>query len=253
MSNPQIENGYTKLANEILERLCFPGINGSEYRILNSVIRKTYGFHKKKDRIPISQFQKLTKMNRPQTVRTIRSLVSKRILIKNKGTYAFNKNWEEWVVSKRGSIQKDTGGSIQLDTKVVSNWIPSKEIQKKDIKKLAPQSGAEGVSQEIPKKKEKQFNPQGAEVIKALESVDPKNKTYYGNKTQRAAADFLIAEYGIEEVLRRIPFLRRTNAMPYIPKINSPYDLKEKWIKLEDALKTKRAEVEISRPKVAFI
>ncbi len=118
MASPQIENGFTRIANEILEHLTLPGINGSEYRVAIFVLRKTYGFGKKKDRISLTQFQKGTAMNRAHAVRTIKSLVDKRILLKEKGSYLFNKNWEDWVVHKGvPSTQMDTTASTQKDTK----------------------------------------------------------------------------------------------------------------------------------------
>lgn len=86
------------------------------------------------------------------------------------------------------------------------------------------------------------FNQLGAEILKAFEVVDPKNKTYYGNTTQRKACDFLIEEYGLEEVLKRIGVLPQTNKLPYMPKINTPHELKEKWIKLQDSLISKKSE-----------
>lgn len=142
MANPQIENGFTRIANEILEHLCLAGINGSEYRILISVIRKTYGFNKKKDYISLTQYQKLTTMNRPQAVKTIKSLVSKRILLKDNSVYKLNKNWEEWVVAKRiPSMQKDTTASMQLDTKSsmqLDTYKRKKETITKDIAISSP-------------------------------------------------------------------------------------------------------------------
>lgn len=80
------------------------------------------------------------------------------------------------------------------------------------------------------------------EIIKAFESVDPKNKTYYGNKTQRAACEFLIKEYGLEEIIRRIGYLGKTNKMPFFPNISTPHELKEKWKKLEDAITRYKVE-----------
>ena len=139
MANPQKENGYTKIANEILEHFIEPGITSSEFRVVLFIIRKTYGFNKNKDRISLSQFTKATRMNRPQAARTIKSLVSKRILFKENGVYKLNKNWEEWVVSKRiPSIQMDNEGSIQTDNDLVSKRIHTKEsIQKKHTKEIA--------------------------------------------------------------------------------------------------------------------
>ena len=118
MSSPQLENGYTRIANEILEHLAMPGISGSELRIVIFVLRKTYGFGKKSDYISLTQFQKGTLMNRSHVVRTIKELVHKRILGKEKSVYGINKNWEQWLVHKRiPSTQKDTIASTQKDTK----------------------------------------------------------------------------------------------------------------------------------------
>ena len=84
--------------------------------------------------------------------------------------------------------------------------------------------------------------PLVTKIIKAFEEVDPKNKTYYGNKTQRAACSFLIEEYGLEKVMAVIALLPKTNKQPYFPTINSPNDLKEKWAKLRDTLQRKKTE-----------
>jgi hypothetical protein len=87
------------------------------------------------------------------------------------------------------------------------------------------------------------YNPLGAEVIKAMESIDPKNKKYYGNKTQRAACDFLIEEYGLKEVTTRIRAVEKTNGMPYFPTITTPVQLRDKWVQLENAVNRKRTEI----------
>lgn len=128
MANPQKENGYTGIAHEILERLALPGINGSEYRILMVIFRKTYGFHKKSDKIALSQFEQATEMKRPNIVIALKSLLCKSIIVKEKNLYSINKNWESWVVCKRitnkkvmqlhnaSSMQKHNLPSMQLHT-----------------------------------------------------------------------------------------------------------------------------------------
>ena len=47
MVSPQWENGYTKIANEILESLARIRINGEARQVLDVIIRKTYGYGKK--------------------------------------------------------------------------------------------------------------------------------------------------------------------------------------------------------------
>lgn len=241
MASPQTENGYTKIANEILEQLFLAGINGCEYRILLVVIRKTYGFQKKRDRISISQFQNLTKMNRPQAINTIKSLLEKKILKKENNQFIFNKNYEEWVVGKRGSMQKDTTetGSMQLHTGGSMQKHTKTSMQKHTHKR----------KKEI-ETKEKGFDVLGAEIIKAFIEIDPKNKNYYKNTTQRKACNFLLQEYGLDEVLRRIKLLPQLNKLPYFPTVYTPYELQEKWKKLEEAVEREQVKLKAKERQV---
>ena len=85
-------------------------------------------------------------------------------------------------------------------------------------------------------------NPLINDVIKLFEEVDPKNKTYYGNTSQRKAADFLLSEYGFEEIKKRLAVLPKTNKLPYFPAITTPVQLRDKWVQLQDAVDRKRGE-----------
>lgn len=95
------------------------------------------------------------------------------------------------------------------------------------------------------KTKKKKFTTLGGEVLKAFEEIDPKNKTYYSNTTQRAACDFLVSEYGFEEVKKRISFLPVSNKLPYFPSITTPNQLKEKWVQLQDKVEQYKTEKRI--------
>lgn len=230
MANPQKENGYTSIANEILEHLFLAGINGSEYRILLVVIRKTYGFQKKMDRISLSQFQNHTKMNRAQAVETIKSLLEKKILIKENNQFVFNKNYEEWVVGKRGSMQKHT--SMEKHTTASMQKHTETSMQKHTYKRKK-----ETITKEIAG-----HSPLGAELIKLFEEVNPACKKMYGNTTQRKACDDLIETYGFEEVSKVIAFLPKSNKIPYFPSIITPRQLWDKYQMLKDKWSQKKLE-----------
>ena len=73
MASPQLENGYTRIANELLEATAKFPFNGSQYKIILFLWRKTYGFHKKVDSISLSQWVKGTGLNN----RTIRRELKK--------------------------------------------------------------------------------------------------------------------------------------------------------------------------------
>lgn len=97
------------------------------------------------------------------------------------------------------------------------------------------------------------FTSLGADVIKEFEGVDPKNKTYYNNTSQRKAADFLIETYGFDEVKKRIGVLARTNKLPYFPTITTPVQLRDKWVPLQDAVERLRSKSGEKKAKVAFV
>lgn len=104
-----------------------------------------------------------------------------------------------------------------------------------------------GTEEKTPRrKKEKEettFTVLGADVIKAMEEIDPKNKLYYNNKTQRAACDFLIEEYTFQEVMNAINFYKLAKGkVRFLPSISTPCELRDKWTKLQGLLERRGAE-----------
>jgi len=107
MANPQKENGYTAIANEIVDKLCSYQLSGGESTILWAVLRKTYGWNKSEDYISLSQFCLITGWDRSNVAKTIKKLVAKRILGSVKGNtsttskYWLNKDFYQWIVANK--------------------------------------------------------------------------------------------------------------------------------------------------------
>jgi hypothetical protein len=103
--------------------------------------------------------------------------------------------------------------------------------------------GTEEMKKPKKEKKEATFSVLGADIIKALEVVDPKNKLYYNNKTQREACDFLIEEYTFETVIKAISFYNLAKGkVRFLPSISTPCELRDKWTKLQGVLERQHAE-----------
>lgn len=112
--------------------------------------------------------------------------------------------------------------------------------------------------EEKPPKKQNVYSKEGAEVIKAFEPINPAAKKWYGNKTQRAAADRLLLltndngePFGLDNICKVIAALQHTNEMPYFPVITTPYQLEIKWAQLRSIWKRKKQEQEASEIKIA--
>ena len=98
MANPQLENGYTRVANELLEALARINLCAYETRVLLVIIRKTYGWHKKTDWISLSQLTMSTGIRKAHVCRTINSLVARNIIMRDKNKHVgLQKDHEKWV------------------------------------------------------------------------------------------------------------------------------------------------------------
>ena len=97
MANPQLEDGFTMVANEIIEALARINLCAYESRVLWFIIRKTYGWHKKIDWIALSQIVDSTGILKPNVSRTLKSLKARNIIIRDKNRrVGVQKDYEKW-------------------------------------------------------------------------------------------------------------------------------------------------------------
>ena len=103
MENPQKENGYTAIANEIVEALVRLDLTGCQFRVLLFIVRKTYGFNKKTDWIAYSKFQNSLGVGPSTIMRSLEALLARRVVLADKQVgktvYGLNKHFSEWVLA----------------------------------------------------------------------------------------------------------------------------------------------------------
>lgn len=234
MASPQKENGFTPIANEILDELVKLRIPASEKDVMFFVIRKTYGFHKKEDRISLTQFEKGILLSRVTVVKALKNLISRNILVKSGLLFRFNKNYNSWVV-KSGLLVKSENifgkGGYTKNGKGGYTY-KRKKIMTKDNSEHSSQDSI-------------------VSIIEMFSKLNPACKRMYGNKTQRIACEDLITTYGLERVLSIIEnTLPKTNKLHFFPTITTPVQLRDKFVMLESAII--RYKKEQPKNKVAF-
>ena len=136
MANPQVENGYVRIATEIFEALCRIRINGEARQVFDVVFRKTYGFNKKEDRIALSQFVEATGLKKPTVCKALNKLKEMNLVIVTQkdnedNIFQINKNFETWrplpkkITDKKGLKSSKTKS---LPKKEIVEVLPKKEI-----------------------------------------------------------------------------------------------------------------------------
>lgn len=100
-ASPQLENGYTRLANELLDALISAKLTARQWAVFMAVVRKTYGFNKKDDDIGLSQLAEMTGIAKAHVSVAVRELAARRILTRCMGKFGHrlgvNKNHKSWI------------------------------------------------------------------------------------------------------------------------------------------------------------
>lgn len=148
MANPQLEDGYIRIAREIQEKLCRFRVPGEAALVFNFIVLKTWGWSKKEDRISLSQFCLGTGMKKPNVVRAREKLVEMNMIhvIKKDNDectiYRVNKDFDTWKqLSKKITLSKAITTVIETDNdryqfgeRALSKAIPTKETLTKETK-----------------------------------------------------------------------------------------------------------------------
>lgn len=116
MANPQKENGYTAIANELLEAFMTLNLSSHCWRILFCVIRQSYGWNKKTARLTLSQISQFTGIDIRLIPRNLKKLQEKNIILKKGNEYQLQKDYHKWSSSVEMT-------SAQMSSKQMKTYI----------------------------------------------------------------------------------------------------------------------------------
>ncbi|MGO4181838.1 replication protein [Paenibacillus sp. TAF43_2] len=115
MAGPQLEDGFTQVANEIFEQAARINLNGTQFRILLIVWRYTYGFKRKTHQFSLTFLAEALGTHKNQVQRELQILIERNILIVISGgsrqsrTISFNKDYDQW------DSKSDNGLAVSLE------------------------------------------------------------------------------------------------------------------------------------------
>lgn len=176
----------TQIPNVILDKI-IPGIPSAEVKCLLYICRRTYGFHKERDRISLTQFtdgitsrdsrEKLdygTGLSRPSVVEALRNLIGSGIVIPTKD---------------------NKGNYYELNCELLGD----KYVEKVVVKKINQLRKLTRISKENLPKQVKLFNPQnkgnkGNKVITIKNKFLNKNENEIKNKIIKKKTSELVSD-----------------------------------------------------------
>jgi phage replication O-like protein O len=114
INSPQLEKGHTRIANELLEAIINYPFTAAQIKVVFVVIRKTYGWHRKKSEISYGAIAYLTGFNKRYIKKVVDRLITDKVLIKEKNNLknilGLNKRYLQWRmwISLKGGVLQDT-------------------------------------------------------------------------------------------------------------------------------------------------
>jgi phage replication O-like protein O len=113
-----VDEGYTRLANELLDELVMADLTKHQYKVMLAVIRKTYGFNKPVDRISDSQIAEATGLLRHKVNKAKQSLLAMKLLVKTGTKIGVNKVVSDWnlTCTQNGHSVPETGTKTVPET-----------------------------------------------------------------------------------------------------------------------------------------
>lgn len=100
-ASPQLEDGFIRIANELMEAILGFGFTHRETMVLFAIIRKTYGYGKKTDDISASQLSELCKVPRQHVTTTLNVLAQRNVITKASGKFGtiigIQKSHKKWI------------------------------------------------------------------------------------------------------------------------------------------------------------
>lgn len=185
-----LDNGYTKLANELYEELIGANLTKNQAKVAHAICRKTYGFNKKTDRISDSQLAELTRLPRQKVNKAKNELIAMKVIVKVGMAIGPNKNLTEWDIP-------DCHQNGVIVTKTVTKSVT------KSVTGLSPKQGH--TKETITKEKKESNTPLTPHEVKGGESVKPTKR-----KSTPINYDEYLNAYN-EEVGDRLPHAVEAN------------------------------------------
>ncbi|MBC1188488.1 replication protein [Kluyvera sp. SCKS090646] len=192
-----LEDGYTRIANELLEAVMLAGLSQHQLLVFMAVMRKTYGFNKKSDWVSNEQLSALTGILSHKCSAAKSTLVRRGILTQSGRTIGINKAVSEWsCLPESGKKIKpylkevnlpESGKKIKPYLKEVNLPEPGKKIKPylKEVnlpesgKKSLPESGNDTYPNQVNTKdkhtKDKKDNSNKTNKTPKPVSFDPNN------------------------------------------------------------------------------
>lgn len=152
MANPQPDQ-YTRISNELLEALIRTRVSNHAMRVFLCIMRLTYGYHKKEEKISLTKFSEKTGIDRRNIHRSKNILLSKEMIVEKRypgksSVYSIQKDYDKWltVISPDNTPTVISNGSQLSSLRVKTVISPDNTVKERKKEKETRGGGEEKIN-----------------------------------------------------------------------------------------------------------
>ncbi len=120
---PQLEDGFVRIANELLEAILGFDLSHREQSVVLTIIRKTYGYGKKEDDISAAQIGDMCGIARTHVTNALNQLAQRNVITKRTGRFGsiigIQKDHRKWISQQQLKSIGASTESVQGCTELV--------------------------------------------------------------------------------------------------------------------------------------
>ncbi|HED1241125.1 TPA: replication protein [Citrobacter freundii] len=138
----QLEDGFTRVANELLDAVMASGLSETELCVVLAVWRKTYGYNKKMDWVSNDQLEQMIAKHHTHCSTAKNQLVAKKVLVQEGRSVGMNTSTIEWKTKINGFCKTLAKPAKDSLAEVANKTLA--EVANKTLAESAKETLAEG-------------------------------------------------------------------------------------------------------------
>ena len=109
MVSPQLENGHSRIAHELLEQIYRADLSVNQFKVIFSIIRHSYGWGKKSAPMSASYLAKDIGIPDRCVTRSLKELRARNIIFRDGSMTGIQKHYDQWLPLTPASPPPDSG------------------------------------------------------------------------------------------------------------------------------------------------
>jgi phage replication O-like protein O len=130
-STPQLEDGFTRIANELMEAILGFGFSHREQSVVFAIIRETYGYGRKTDDMSTAQIGAMCGVARQHVTTTLNALAARNKITKQSGRYGMvvgiQKDHRKWITADQMKAPAG-GGNLAAGGSPETGLVPKQDM-----------------------------------------------------------------------------------------------------------------------------